>query len=512
MARLFQLERKFENNTELKNKYVSCIDEYIKLGHMKRVYTSDDSLKDNEGNFNCYYMPHHAVFKQTSNTTKLRVVSDASRKTHSGFSLNDKLCVGPTIQDDLFDIFIRWRKYKYVFTADSEKMYRQVNIHREHHDYQRILWRDDPKKPIRDYCLTTATFGSAYASHSSIRALQQFDPIGWLAPGILKGKLLLKELWKLKLDWDEIVPLHITEEWNKINSELHIIKDISIPRWISNLSQDNKIEIHGFCDASNDGYAAIVYFKTIKEDDVNISLVAAKTKIAPMKTISIPRLELCGALLLSQLITKIKKTMDLIEIPTFAHSDSEITLAWIKGDPHKYNTFVANRITEIQKNNLNWNYVNTKINPADIASRGAYPHELDSNALWWTGPDWLKQSNTIVSNERFSTNLEIKKKEIINLATLTVQNEIYSINNNLNKLIKIIAYCKRFINNCKVTKNERKTGILSVNEFENALLNLIQIDQKEYFKEEISCIKNNKNIYQKKKYVVYTLLLMQIIF
>lgn len=575
MARLFQMERKFEKNIELKNKYVGCIDEYIQLGHMQRVYSTDENLKDSEGNFNCYYMPHHAVFKQTSNTTKLRVVFDASRKTHSGFSLNDKLCIGPTIQDDLFDIFIRWRKYKYVFTADIEKMYRQVKIDKEHQDYQRILWRDDPKKPIRDYCLTTATFGTAYASHSSIRALQQvaidektkfpigskivsndfyvdnlmsgadtideaisnikevdeclkkgqfplrqwasndisilqniedrndnfiinfdtsiktlglnwnriddcynydiklkekyeeltkrellaaiasiFDPIGWLAPVILKGKLLLKELWKLKLDWDEIVPASIMDEWNKINEELYILKTINIPRWIPNLSKGNNIEMHGFCDASSDGYAASVYLKTSLENDVKIDLIAAKTKVAPMKTISIPRLELCAAVLLSQLINKIKKTMNLHNVPTFAHSDSEITLAWINGDPHKYNVFVANRATEIQKSNLKWNYVNTKLNPADIASRGAYPHEIKNNKLWWNGPDWLKAESINVSKNQFFTSIEMKKREIISLATFTLDNEIYSINNNLNKLMRIIAYCKRFIKNCKVKKKK----------------------------------------------------------
>lgn len=173
MARLFQMEKRFEKNTQVKEKYVDCINEYLQLGHMKQVYTNEEDLKDKEGNYQCYYMPHHAVFKQSSNTTKLRVVFDASRKSQSGFSLNDKLHVGPNIQDDLFDIFIRWRKYKYVFTADIEKMYRQIKINEKHQDYQRILWRDDQKKPVCDYCLTTATFGTAYASHSSIRALQQ---------------------------------------------------------------------------------------------------------------------------------------------------------------------------------------------------------------------------------------------------------------------------------------------------------------------------------------------------
>lgn len=173
LARLFQMEKKFEKNAELKNKYIDCMNDYIKLGHMKPVITIDENLKDSNGNYKCYYMPHHAVFKQTSNTTKLRVVFDASRKSKSGFSLNDNLCVGPTIQDDLFNIFVRWRKYKYVFTADIEKMYRQIMVHQEHQDYQRILWREDPHKPVRDYCLTTATFGTAYASHSSIRSLQQ---------------------------------------------------------------------------------------------------------------------------------------------------------------------------------------------------------------------------------------------------------------------------------------------------------------------------------------------------
>lgn len=193
----------------------------------------------------------------------------------------------------------------------------------------------------------------------------------------------------------------------------------------------------------------MVYLKTKMGNDVNINLIAAKTKISPMKTVSIPRLELCGAVLLSKLIRKIKEAMDLGFITTYAWCDSEITLAWIKGEPHKYNIFVANRITEIQKEEIKWGHVNTKTNPADIASRGIYPHEIEDNKLWWDGPDFLINEQQIVSDQFFFTNLEVKKREIVNLNIVKSNETFFSISNNLNKIIRIVAYCKRFIKNCK---------------------------------------------------------------
>ncbi|GJQ74686.1 hypothetical protein Trydic_g21538 [Trypoxylus dichotomus] len=123
----------------------------------------------------CYYLPHHGVFKESSLTTKLSVVFDASAPSSSGFSLNDIQLVGPTIQDDLFSSLIRFRQHTYVVSADIAKMYRQVLIDPKYRCLQRILWRSDPSKPLHIYQLNTVTYGTASAPYLAVKCLKQLS-------------------------------------------------------------------------------------------------------------------------------------------------------------------------------------------------------------------------------------------------------------------------------------------------------------------------------------------------
>lgn len=176
IAQLIQMEKKFAKDSEFKEKYAKCIQEYLDLGHMVPAEsTEDESVFTSNGHqyYKSAYLPHHAVIKESSSTTKLRVVFDASRKTTSGISLNQSMLTGPTIQKDIISILIRWRKYQVVFTADVEKMYRQIRVRDSDADYQRIVWRTDPSQPIKDYKLTTVTFRTSGAPYLAIRTLQQ---------------------------------------------------------------------------------------------------------------------------------------------------------------------------------------------------------------------------------------------------------------------------------------------------------------------------------------------------
>lgn len=120
-----------------------------------------------------YYLPHHAIIKPTSSTTKLRVVFDASAKSDSDLSLNDVLMVGANVQDNLFYIILRFRKYKYVFTTDITKMYRQIQVNPTQTNLQRILWRSNKMESIKTFELTTVTYGTASAPYLATRALKQ---------------------------------------------------------------------------------------------------------------------------------------------------------------------------------------------------------------------------------------------------------------------------------------------------------------------------------------------------
>ena len=166
--RFINIEKRLLKSPDLRGAYIRFMREYIDLGHMTRL-SQDACLRAATS----YYLPHHAVVKEASTTTKVRVVFDGSAKSTSGLSINDVQLVGPVVQDDLFSILIRFRQYPVVLSADIEKMYRQVLIAPEQRAFQRILWREDPSHPLEAFELNTVTYGTAAASYLATRTLRQ---------------------------------------------------------------------------------------------------------------------------------------------------------------------------------------------------------------------------------------------------------------------------------------------------------------------------------------------------
>jgi len=161
--RLHAIERRLEKHPNLKVQYHKFMKEYEELGHMK----------SQEPKQLCYFLPHHAVIKNTSTTTKTRVVFDGSAKTSNGLSLNDILQVGPTVQPDLYSTVLRFRTHQVCFTADITKMYRQISVHPLDRALQRILWRYSAEEPIQEYQLNTVTYGTASAPYLATRCLRK---------------------------------------------------------------------------------------------------------------------------------------------------------------------------------------------------------------------------------------------------------------------------------------------------------------------------------------------------
>ncbi|XP_055634052.1 uncharacterized protein LOC129774355 [Toxorhynchites rutilus septentrionalis] len=165
--RLFSLERRLQRDPVTRKAYHRFMDEYVQLGHMEQI---KGPVNDTIPHF---YLPHHSVFKETSTTTKTRVVFDASCKSASGYSLNDTLMVGPVVQRDLLSIVMKFRIHHVVIVADIEKMYRQVLVHPDDQSFQRILWRSSPDHPISTYQLKTVTYGTSSAPYLATKTLQQ---------------------------------------------------------------------------------------------------------------------------------------------------------------------------------------------------------------------------------------------------------------------------------------------------------------------------------------------------
>lgn len=598
---------------------------------MERVSIDDIS------NPKAVYLPHHAVIKDTSTSTRLRVVFDASFSTTSGNSLNDCLLTGPRLQEELFNITIRWRKYKFAMTADIEKMYRQIQIHQDDADYQRILWRNDTNKLIHIFRLMTATFGTSCAPFLAIKTIQTlakleeqnfpigskvilndciyvstylriddllfgadteheatikqnesiqllragclelkkwtsntesllvnippenretklplnfnidktfktlglywnpatdefefqiclppktenltkrsllsdiakiFDPIGWLSPVTIKAKIILQSLWLTNLDWDDQLSDEIIKTWIEYRDQLHLLQNIKIPRWLGTMRID-PVEIHIFSDASIHAYAAVAYIRIEKSDGtIHTQIMSAKTKVAPIKQISLAKLELCGAVLGARLGQKIMKSMKFEEVSIHAWTDSTIVLCWLRAHPSRWKIFIANRVVEINESipSNEWRHVRSSENPADAASRGILPAELQEHSMWWTGPSWLQKSKDEWPQQPVIGSTQIEERNI-KVMVVNQRSTIYKMIQNCSKYIKLIrstAYLFRFINNIN-SKNTKKSGYLSTNELSAAAIFWIKEEQKiEYSKEILHLNRpgNNSQVSSKSK-------------
>ncbi|XP_013193342.2 uncharacterized protein LOC106137125 [Amyelois transitella] len=623
MKRLLQQEKRLQKSPDLREEYEKGLEEYLRMGHMEEV--PQDEL-DNKS----VYLPHHAVVRRDKETTKVRVVYDASCKGENGISLNDELLVGPVLQEDLRSITMRWRMYKICFVSDVVKMYRMVVMHKEHRDYHRLLWRRVTKQAdnqtngnddIKDFRLCTVTFGTASAPYLAIKTFMKiaeeegamypdvsriiredtyvddimsgmdtvdqaiqvskdlikvlqrggfelqkwasnnadflkslnaeqittkvnldmkldgmikalglswnigndefqyqlqlepmtekvtkrtvlsdlqklFDPLGWIAPTIVTAKILVQKLWLEGVGWDEEVKRELKEEWQAIREDLENVCKVKIKRWINTLSSEiNQITLHGFCDASIRAYAAVVYCRVITEcNEVKTHLIAARTKVAPVRTISLPRLELSGAALLAKLLQKVSHAMRVPPKNVFAWTDSTIVLAWLSGEPNRWKPFVANRVVEIieQVSSNHWFHVQSSSNPADVASRGSSISELQQNNMWWYGPAWLlNESIEFTKPLTSSTDLE-KKNNIQSYLNITTSEEKcikYENYESLTELLRVIVHCKRFLNRRR--HPDKLNHAITTEEIQDALDICIKQSQEEFL-EDIKRLGENK--------------------
>lgn len=163
-----KLETRFTANKELKEEYSGILKEYQVLGHTTAIGKLNSNVEVCR-----YYLPHHAVFKSESTTTKTRVVFDASAKSTNGTSLNGLLMAGPTLQRSLLSILLSWRCYKYIFSADIAKMFRQILIRQEDRKYLRFLFRENEEEDIQEYEHNMVIFGLKPASYIAVKTLQQ---------------------------------------------------------------------------------------------------------------------------------------------------------------------------------------------------------------------------------------------------------------------------------------------------------------------------------------------------
>ena len=565
---------KLNKNSEYCNLYQGFMKEYVELQHMVRA----PSISPNT--YSVFYLPHHGVIKLDSETTRLRVVFNGSSPTTSGRSINDLMHTGANLLLNITDVLLWIRQHKFIFATDVTKMYRQVKVHEDDQDLQRVLWIDENNKEV-PYKLTTVTYGTKAAPFLAVRALLQlvedeghrfplavpcitharyvddifggadtgetlitiaqqlrdlcnvggfplakwhstyppllelisettrahgsiislddcntkilglywnvftdnfsfsskesststlskrlilsevakiFDPLGFLSPVIIRAKTLLQELWLHKISWDDPLPSQISSNWLIIREDLTSLARLSIPRWFHTLS-NSTVELHGFSDASQLAMAAVIYLTvTSPSTDHKVStLVCSKTKVAPLKKLTIPRLELTAALMLAKLMKYVQATLQLNIATTNLWTDSQVTLIWIKAHASRWKDYVRNRVSQIQEltQDAHWRHVPGKSNPADCASRGLTTAQLEQHDLWWTGPSWLTQpSNSWPPQPDLkddSSALEARPgiSNLLNVQQIKYHWDLICKYSSLTKLYRITSVCFRILTRMK---------------------------------------------------------------
>ncbi|XP_068235740.1 uncharacterized protein [Palaemon carinicauda] len=620
MKRLNKLLVRFEKDGDLKDAYMNVFDEYASLGIIEEI-PSEDLVSQGP----IYYMPHRPVVKLNSSTTKIRPVFDASAKGPIGISLNDCMLTGPSLNPDLVEILIRFRRWPYVISADVVKAFLQINVHSQDKNVHRFLMPG--KDGVRHMRFNRVVFGNTsspfllnvvvkhhLSNYSECEAVQDlkrdmyvdnwfsgadtveevatkfktaydimadanmslekvssnsvviaskfkdkmqilsddeinmvlglkwsnyddkfsyfglhlgpdfeisytkrtvlsliakvFDPCGFISPFIMYAKIIFQDIWKLGISWDDKLPDELERKFKKWIDSTRYFSSLAIRRcYFTNVPWKSieHIEIHGFGDASEKGFGACVYLRVCLGNDCQSSLVMSKARVAPIKKLTLPKLELMGALLCARLVRFVERALDFkIKPGIVCWTDSTITLGWIRSDSVTRDVFVNIRVREIQHLTppSHWHHCSGSNNPADLMTRGLLADKLIGNNLWFSGPCNLSDptfsiqdgDNSIIVNE--TVNYESEDHLVcLSVQTATPMFDVEKYNN-LNKSIRIVGYVQRFMSNCKAKGSgvAVNTGGFTTEELDKAKARLIYVVQREAFPSEIQALSDQRLI------------------
>lgn len=280
-----------------------------------------------------------------------------------------------------------------------------------------------------------------------------WDLLGFIAPVTLLAKLMVKSLWNENIDWDETPPSRIIKLWQNFVSELHLLQNIKLPRHVG-ITDDCVVSLLGFADASEVAYGGMVYVHVYfpKRNHTVMNLLCAKSRVTPSKSVvTVARLELCALLILAKLIRIVVESYTLPVCSLYAFTDSKVALAWVKGTPTRWQTFVANRVSQIQEriDPSNFYHISGRENPSDCLSRGLTPAQLLSHPSWFNGPKFAYQPRSKWPLNEVCFTGEIP--EVKTLAMMTIDSpplpllcELANRVSTWNKLIRIVIYVLRF--------------------------------------------------------------------
>ena len=310
-----------------------------------------------------------------------------------------------------------------------------------------------------------------------------FDPLGFLSPITIGAKILFQQVCISKIDWDQSLDGEALRKWKQLPKEFQLLSQVKIPRcYYNRREQQNTYELHGFSDACERAYAAVVYLKILYEGgSVEVSFVASKTRVAPIKKQSIPRLELMGATLLARLLNTVKSIMQPVlgEINSYCWVDSYTALCWIR-NKRCWKQYIQSRVNEIRKltNPDSWRFCPGKDNPADLPSRSCGAVDLINNTTWWNGPSFLQQKsenwpNMPTNFEAESANMELVKNPATCVRSLISTAQVPSPYIDLEaiisperystrlKLLRVTALVLKFVEKLRTSASRRSKEMLT---------------------------------------------------
>ncbi|XP_075163374.1 uncharacterized protein LOC142236009 [Haematobia irritans] len=325
-----------------------------------------------------------------------------------------------------------------------------------------------------------------------------YDPLGLIGHIIMYVKILLQEVWRSKIDWDMEIPDSLMVKWTQWIKILPDMQNLKIPRcylqYFMNYS-DVEVQLHTFVDASRDGYAAVCYFRLMKDSTIVCSIIGSKTKVAPLKIISVPRLELMAALIGARFADYIAKNHKIKIDRKFYWSDSKTVLSWLKSDHRNYHQFVAFRVTEILdlSNIREWNWISTKQNVADDATRWGKLPNITKSHRWFKGPEFLNQPEGSWPNPEIIPE-STQEESVHHSMTLAKYCPPFDVQrfSRWERLKRSAAYVVRFLQNCRSSIKEK--GELTQSELMKAENLLYRQAQKEKYSAEISCLVTQNSI------------------
>ena len=362
-----------------------------------------------------------------------------------------------------------------------------------------------------------------------------YDPLGFAAPFILRAKLILRDLCRKKLGWDDEISAEDQQRWRSWLEELPELEKLTINRCFKpvDFGEITSSELHHFSDASQQGYGAGTYLRIVDNcDKIHCSLVMGKSRLAPLKSVTIPRLELSAAVVATRLD---KMVRDELDIPVHRYTfwtDSTCVLRYVNNEATRFQTFVANRIATIREATApsQWKYVDTHSNPADEASRGV---SADSLERWINGPSFLTQSDDewpqqpAELDDPREEEMEFKKAKVCASTTIpqppAISDQLFKRFSSWDRLKKIIAWILRYKANLRKSVKEKKLARstiaaqfrspispITVNEMNDAEIEICKLVQEDSFKEELLHLRQsqpplNRNSSLKKTSTIYKL-------